>query len=242
MPQAIKTSRWLRWVLIGVAGALGLAAAAFIVFSFGGPDRWLEVFSDNATVWRASTQAHPIVAVVGFISLLAAVIVAFVPVAMVMIAISGFLFGPIVGAAASVSGLTLAAAIGYFIGRRTLAPGARRRARRHQGKIERLLKGFRKDTFGYALSLRLLPLTPFGLVSMAAGAARARFTPFLLGTALGVTPEAVLYASMGRGIGHILGQGRVLQRSDLTHPWILWPLAGLGLLTLAGVAYRGARV
>ena len=58
---------------------------------------------------------------------------------------------------------------------------------------------------------------------------------------LGVTPECVLYTGMGRGIGHILGQSRVLQRSDLTHPWILWPLAGLGLLTLAGVACRRAR-
>jgi uncharacterized membrane protein YdjX (TVP38/TMEM64 family) len=54
------------------------------------------------------------------------------------------------------------------------------------------------------LTLRLLPVAPFGLVSYAFGATGVRLRAYLAGTALGAVPSTVVYATLG---AHALSPG-----------------------------------
>lgn len=79
---------------------------------------------------------------------------------------------------------------------------------------------------------RLLPV-PSDAVSIAAGGSGVRLRPLLAGTALGELPWAVVGVAIGVSADRIAAGGAL--RIDLT---VMVPMAGLGVLLLAGPLYR----
>ncbi|MFW5978042.1 MAG: VTT domain-containing protein [Halohasta sp.] len=80
---------------------------------------------------------------------------------------------------------------------------------------------------------RLLPL-PSDVVSVAAGAVGVRLRPYLVGTALGELPWAILGLVVGRSVDH-LSTG---QLSGAVDPWLLAGMTAMAVLLLAGPSYR----
>lgn len=80
---------------------------------------------------------------------------------------------------------------------------------------------------------RLLP-APSDAVSVAAGIAGVRFRPYLLGTALGELPWAILGISVGVSLDRLQGGAF----AGLVDPWILVGMAAVAVLLLAGPCYR----
>jgi uncharacterized membrane protein YdjX (TVP38/TMEM64 family) len=214
--------------------ALGAAALAAVLLGPGSKAEALEMLRVHAVGWRTFSGEHPLLALSAFVAAYAAAVAAFLPVALVMTAASGFLFGTVTGALASTAGATLGGLIGYGLARGALGTTVQRRARKG-GKLEKLLKSVKQDTFRVVLSLRLLPLTPFTLVSLAAGVVKARLKAFLAATALGILPECLLYAAVGHGLSGVLLRGGALHSGDLLRPSVVWPLVGLALLSAATI-------
>lgn len=219
--------------LVGLA-VLAAAAVAALLFAPASKSEALEMLRTHAVAWRAFGGDHPALALSAFVVAYAAAVAAFLPVALVMTAAGGFLFGTVTGALASVGGATLGGVIGYGLARGALGATVQRRAR-SGGKLARLLNSVKRDTFRVVLSLRLLPLTPFTLVSLAAGVGKARLRAFLAATALGILPESLLYAAVGHGLSGLLARGGPLHAGHLVRPGVVWPLVGLGLLSATTV-------
>jgi uncharacterized membrane protein YdjX (TVP38/TMEM64 family) len=103
----------------------------------------------------------------------------------VLIAATGIVFGPLEGGLYALGGCLLNAAatygVGCFLGRHTV----RRLAGSRLDRITRRLAG--KGILVVAL-IRLLPIAPFSMVNVVAGASRIRLRDFLLGTAIGMLP------------------------------------------------------
>jgi uncharacterized membrane protein YdjX (TVP38/TMEM64 family) len=188
---------------------------------------------------RDVITAHPILSVIGFILFYGIGTAAFVPVGLVLMLASGFLFGPWLGAVATVSGATFGAALAYVAAR--FAAGETLRRRAHNGRLGPIIDGFGRNTFSYVLVLRLLPFSPFGLINLAAGLTAVPMRPFILATALGDIPVALSYCHLGDGLGEVFIEG---QKLDLWAPDLLWPLVGLSILSLATalVAQHGGRL
>jgi len=112
----------------------------------------------------------------------------------------GLLFGPVLGGALSIASDLVGAALCYFLARgaghqwvsQLLEP--RPRARR----IVELLA--RRRGLGTVAVLRICPVAHYTLVSYAAGLTGVRPVPFLLGTALGILPGAVVYPLAGDAV------------------------------------------
>lgn len=79
---------------------------------------------------------------------------------------------------------------------------------------------------------RLLPV-PSDAVSIAAGGSGVRLRPLLAGTALGELPWAVVGVAIGVSADRIAAGGALT-----VDPAVVVPMAGLGLLLLAGPLYR----
>lgn len=94
-------------------------------------------------------------------------------------------YGPWLGFAAAMTGIGLAAGATYLAGRKLPAGSLRRIAGE---KVERTGQALRGHSFTAALSLSIVPVAPFPIVGMAAGAACIRLWPYLAGTALGMVP------------------------------------------------------
>jgi phosphatidylserine/phosphatidylglycerophosphate/cardiolipin synthase-like enzyme/uncharacterized membrane protein YdjX (TVP38/TMEM64 family) len=108
---------------------------------------------------------------------------------MVLIAVTGIVFGPVLGAAYALAGTLLSAAatygLGVWLGRETV--------RRLVGpRINRLSQRVAKRGILAMMVVRLLPLAPFTVVNVVAGASHIRFRDYMLGTLLGMTPGIVI--------------------------------------------------
>ena len=69
---------------------------------------------------------------------------------------------------------------------------------------KRILAGVRKRGLLAVVTFRVLPLAPFTLVNLAAGASGIRFLDFFLGTLIGMIPGLVVMSIMGDRIVAIL--------------------------------------
>ena len=92
------------------------------------------------------------------------------------------------------AGTMIAAAVTYLIGRRLDRALVRRLAGRRLGRVSRFL--YRRGTLAM-VAVRLVPLAPFAVVNVVAGAMGIRAGRFLAGTALGLLPGALITTLFG---------------------------------------------
>lgn len=70
--------------------------------------------------------------------------------------------------------------------------------------VDRVSKALRHGGVVQITLLRLLPIAPFPVVNIMAGAAHVRPIPFLVGTFLGLLPGNLLFSAFGRQLRHML--------------------------------------
>jgi uncharacterized membrane protein YdjX (TVP38/TMEM64 family) len=103
-------------------------------------------------------------------------------------------FGPIWGFICAMLGIEIAAWSSYVVGRR-LDPGTVRRLA--GAKLERILQVLRRRGLLAMTALRLVPLAPFAVEGVVAGAIRMRLWEFMLGTAIGILPGTLTSTIFG---------------------------------------------
>jgi uncharacterized membrane protein YdjX (TVP38/TMEM64 family) len=225
----VRAGTWraiARWVpavlLIGATVALYASGLA--------TDISFDNIQANEVRLRAEVAAAPVASLMVFIALYAVATAAFVPVGLVLMLAGGFLFGPLIGTGATIVGSTLGAIIAYVAAR--FAAGDRIRAMLNKGRWRGLMAGFERAPFRYLLTLRLVPLSPFGLVNVAAGCARAPFRPYVAATAVGAIPYSFIYSYLGAGLGQAFLGDPTPDASILLRPQVAWPLLALAAVSL----------
>nr|WP_246718823.1 VTT domain-containing protein [Microvirga terrestris] len=173
------------------------------------------------------------------------------PTSAFLTAIGGYLFGwPIGGITANLAA-TLGAANIFLIARSSLG---RLLLERAGSRIQSLAAGFRKQSFLYLLSLRLIPVVPFWLTNLAAAFFGMRLKPFVLATQIGMLPASFAFALAGSGLDDVIAQLErqraeclALGWSDcaidfnaksLLTPELVTALALLGILALIPIALK----
>ncbi|WP_018251687.1 TVP38/TMEM64 family protein [Salinispora mooreana] len=161
----------------------------------------------------------PVTAIAGGTLLL----VALVPRTVITLA-AGALFGAVEGAAYALGAALLAAAIGFTVGRFL---GREFVADRIRGRLARLDGWFTRQNVLGVVTVRLLPIAGFGLVSYGYGTTGARVLPFLVGSVVASAPTAFGYAAVGAAV---TSPGEV--------NWFAAAPAGLGLIASAVLIHR----
>ncbi len=106
-----------------------------------------------------------------------------------LIAVTGIVFGPLQGSLYAVAGTLLSATatygIGHWLGRDTVQKmlGAR---------INRLSQRIARRGILAMVVIRMLPVAPFTMVNIVAGASHIRFRDYLIGTFIGMLPGIVM--------------------------------------------------
>jgi phosphatidylserine/phosphatidylglycerophosphate/cardiolipin synthase-like enzyme/uncharacterized membrane protein YdjX (TVP38/TMEM64 family) len=141
--------------------------------------------------------------------------------------------GPVAGASWALVGALVAASAGWAVGRFLLG----RTGRRVAGAWLHAFGRRRASRSVMAIAAaRLLPLGPFSILNVAAGAARVPLGPFLAGTMLGLLPGLAVLS------GVFVPLRAALRRPDLTSLAVALAaiLAGAWLLVRVRKAYDGA--
>jgi phospholipase D1/2 len=103
----------------------------------------------------------------------------------VLILLTVLVFGPYAGFAYSVSGSLLGAVFTYWLGHVLGRDTVRHLAGRRLNTLSRRLA---RHGLLAVLAVRMIPVAPFTVVNLVAGASHIRFRDFMLGTLLGMTP------------------------------------------------------
>lgn len=149
------------------------------------------------------------------------------PTGLLLSTVGGFLFGTWWGGLFNVVAATLGATVIFLAARTALGDVLRARAGPFLQKLE---AGFREDQLSYMLVLRLVPLFPFWLVNLAPAFFGVRTSVFVVGTIIGITPGALVFASVGTGLGAILASGGSPDGTTIPQPHIILPILGLAVL------------
>ena len=234
-PQAEAKSLKLRLL----AAAAVVAAAALILHLTGALDYLTFASLAEHREWlvgrvRALGYAAPLV----FVLVYALCTALSLPTGLLLSTLGGFLFGTLWGGFLNVVGATIGATLLFLAARTVLGDVLRARAGPFLQKLE---AGFRENELSYMLVLRLVPLFPFWLINLAPAFLGVRTTTFVAGTFFGIIPGALVFASVGTGLGAILAAGGAPDGSVLLQPQILLPIAGLVVLALIPVAIKRMR-
>jgi phospholipase D1/2 len=103
-------------------------------------------------------------------------------------------FGPLVGFVYAMAGILSAALLTYSAGRVLSRDTIRRLAGR---RLNRLSRELRRRGLLSVIAVRLVPVAPFIVVNMVAGAARIRVSHYSLGTAIGMLPGTLAATVFG---------------------------------------------
>lgn len=129
-------------------------------------------------------------------ALYAALTVALVPGSALTVA-AGAIFGPVVGSLVSIAGALVGATAAFALARRT----ARASLEQVQGeRAARVQQRLREHGLLSIIALRLIPLVPFNVLNYIAGVSAIRARDYVVGTAVGIVPGAIAFATLGGSI------------------------------------------
>jgi len=204
-------------LLVGVIGwAIWTAARGHGSFD---PMALLQLLRERAT--------HPLAPLIVVPAFVASGIVA-APVTG-MIALCALLFTPWVASLAAMAGTLATTVVNHEIGHH-LGKAIERRAPRRLLERMRAL-GRSADTWSLA-GLRLIPVAPFAIINLLAGAAHVPLRPFLLGTLLAMGPVTILICySVDRARAALAGE-------PLFDPWMLAVIIGAGIAVIGLRAWQ----
>jgi uncharacterized membrane protein YdjX (TVP38/TMEM64 family) len=128
-------------------------------------------------------------------------------------------FGAWHGFTYAFAGIMLASIATYAFGLRLDRQGVRRIAR---GRLNRLSQVMRRRGLIAMTAVRLVPLAPFAVVNMTAGAIRIRPWHFIVGTAIGILPGTLIATVFGDQLFAGLRDPRSI------NPWAVVAIVALG--------------
>jgi uncharacterized membrane protein YdjX (TVP38/TMEM64 family) len=212
-------------------------AGGFGAFFWLGLDQYLsfEALKENRDLLLAWRDGNFPIAVLTFVGAYAFLSGLSVPVGLWMTLVGGFLFGTVTGGFLSLAGATVGATIIFLVARYAFADVLRAKCGPAVAKME---AGFKENQLSYMLVLRLVPLFPFWLVNLVPAFLNVSTRIYIGGTFFGMIPGALVYASVGNGLGMVFESGAEPDLGLILTPEILIPIIGLAVLALIPVIYK----
>lgn len=145
--------------------------------------------------------------------------------------VGALLFGPALGTLLAWIGVFVGAIVAFYLAKWLGRELVQRLFGRHLETVDRY---FQNSGFRTLLLIRLLPIMPFGAVSLAAGLTSIRTRDYLLATGIGILPVTFIHQFLFSRIGSTMLEENFVW-SDLMKPPVLVPCAIYGVLLI--VAY-----
>ncbi|HEU4855864.1 MAG TPA: VTT domain-containing protein [Rhodanobacteraceae bacterium] len=226
-------SRLRAFVPLLILIAIGVAVAASGVLQHLAPSH---VMVEQAR-WSQQIAAHPLLTYAIYVVVLTLSVATAMPGPLFIIIAGGMLFGMGRAIGLSLIAEVLGSLLLFYAARHAFGAGKRPPPR----FVEHVRQGYQANPVSYTLFLRLVPLFPFGGVSVALAWLRCPVWLFTLATALGGVIMLVFETAIGAGVGQSIAEGKGLSPSLILEPHIWLPLVGLGLLALVPVLVQRLR-
>ena len=200
-----------------------------------------EALRENRQMLIDFRDANPIWSVVVFTSIYTLIVAFSLPGATVATLTGGFLFATFPGVLFNIAGATFGASALFLAARWGLGERLAAKLDSSTGTIKRIKDGIDENQWSMLFLIRLVPAVPFFVANLVPALVGVPLHRFVISTALGIVPGALVFTSIGNGLGAVFDRGGTPDLSIVFEPTVLLPLLGLCALAALPIVVKAFR-
>ncbi|MCE6951165.1 VTT domain-containing protein [Cereibacter sphaeroides] len=197
-----------------------------------------EALAQHREALLSFRDAHYGLAVAGFVATYVAVVTFSLPGGLICTLTGGFLFGLFPGVFYNVAGASAGAVLLFLAARAGFGARFAERIAAQGGAAARLQAALRDSEWSVLFLMRLVPVVPFFVANLLPAFLNVPLHRFAISTVLGIVPGALVYTSVGTGLGEVLARGEAPDLGVIFTPPVLLPLLGLAALSALPIVVR----
>jgi uncharacterized membrane protein YdjX (TVP38/TMEM64 family) len=190
-----------------------------------------DVLAEHRDTLIAYRDAHFMMATLAFIGTYVVITAFSLPGAAVTSVTGGFLFGLFPGVLYNVVSATIGAIVIFLAARTGFGASLSRKMSESGGKAARLQSALQENEWSMLFIMRLVPIVPFFIANLVPAFTGTRLSRFAISTFIGIIPGALVYTSIGSGLGEVFARGEAPDLSIIWAPHIIGPILGLAALS-----------
>lgn len=216
--------------------------AAAIIGAFTLKDHLsFETLAANREALIAFRNEHFLLTVFGFMAIYIVIVAFSLPGATIATLTGGFLFATFPGALFNVLAATVGAVLIFIAARAGLGERLAARMDSSDGAVKRIKEGIDRNQWEMLFIMRLVPAVPFFVANLIPALVGVSLSRFVITTFLGIIPGAVVYTSVGAGLGEVFERGETPYLGLIFEPHILLPILGLAALAALPIVIKALR-
>ncbi len=200
-----------------------------------------EALAAHRDTLLAFRDAHYLATLLAFLAVYVAIVAFSLPGATVATLTGGFLFATFPGALFNVIAATTGATLIFLAARRGAGERLAARMDASDGRVKRIKEGIDANQWEMLFLIRLVPAVPFFVANLVPALVGVPLCRFVVTTFLGIIPGALVYTSVGAGLGEVFARGESPDLGVIFEPRILLPILGLCALAALPIALRALR-
>jgi len=197
--------------------------------------------AENREALLAYRDAHYLMAVLGFVAAYVVIVAFSLPGATLATLTGGFLFGLFPGVVFNVAAATIGAVAVFLAARAGFGADVAARIEANGGAPARLQAALRENEWSVLLMMRLVPAVPFFIANLIPAFVGVPLSRFAVTTFVGIIPGALVYTSVGAGLGEVFARGDTPDLGIIFTPAVLLPILGLAALSALPILIKALR-
>ncbi len=200
-----------------------------------------EALADNREALIGFRDANYLLTVAVFMAVYVVIVAFSLPGATIATLTGGFLFATFPGALFNITAATIGATVIFLAARWGLGERLAAKMDASEGRVKKIKDGIDENQWEMLFLIRLVPVVPFFVANLVPALVGVVLYRFVISTFFGIIPGAVVYTSVGAGLGEVFARGETPDLGIIFEPHILLPILGLAALAALPIVIKAVR-
>ncbi|MDO7556674.1 MAG: VTT domain-containing protein [Loktanella sp.] len=200
-----------------------------------------DTLKENREALLAFRDANYALTVLAFIAAYILIVAFSLPGATIATLTGGFLFSTFPGALFNILAATIGATAIFMAARWGGGEKLAAKMDSSEGAVKKIKSAIDDNQWEALLLIRLVPAVPFFMANLIPALVGVSLFRFVVSTFFGIIPGAVVYTSVGAGLGEVFARGETPNLGIIFEPAILLPILGLSALAALPIILKAVR-
>ncbi|SFP97071.1 Uncharacterized membrane protein YdjX, TVP38/TMEM64 family, SNARE-associated domain [Roseivivax halotolerans] len=200
-----------------------------------------DTLRENREALLAFRDENYVATVLAFMAAYILIVAFSLPGATIATLTGGFLFATFPGALFNVTAATIGATAIFSAAKWGFGEKMAEKMNASDGLVRRIKTGIDETQWEMLFLIRLVPAVPFFVANVVPAFVGVSLWRFAVTTFLGIIPGAVVYTSVGAGLGQVFERGETPDLGIIFEPHILLPILGLCALAALPIVLKAVR-
>lgn len=200
-----------------------------------------QALAENRETLIAFRDDNYLLTVLAFIVAYVVIVAFSLPGATIATLTGGFLFATFPGVLFNVASATIGATAIFLAARMGFGERLGQKLESSDGTIKKIKDGIDANQWSMLFLIRLVPAVPFFIANLLPSFLEVPLHRFVVSTFVGIIPGALVYTSVGAGLGEVFARGETPNLGIIFEPHILLPILGLCALAALPILLKVIR-